>query len=208
MSANQSSTNGSINSKILLIMEEITSTTKALDILSQNEDRAALNRLLYRSMDQLVVLKCQLLQLQVSLLSRPTSSSQNPVSEALTTTDQPTSEKTSSSTSIPGKMKSRPQSPVDLTQEPSTSSLTRRETQVNLHSVNTWHGTTKSPFSDGAAQVTCCIWFPKCQIDPLIYSIYHVQNPTIGEETTYQQQWKESKTDYSSIRNMNAAKSL
>lgn len=207
MSANLSSTSGSINSKILLIMEEIISITKALDILSSNEDRAQLNRLLYRSMDQLVVLKCQLLQLQVSLLSKPTSLNPSPVFEDPILTDQPTSEKTSSSTSIPGKMKSRPPSPVDLTQEPSTSSWTRKETQVNPHSVNTWHGTIKSQSLDGDVLETSCILPLKCLTVLPIYLTSHVLNPKTGVVTISLQRWKESKTDYSSTPNMNAPKS-
>lgn len=189
-------------------MEEIISTTKALDILSQSEDRGALNRLLYRSMDQLVVLKCQLLQLQVSLLSKPTSSNPSPVFEDLITTDLPTSEKTSSSTSTPGKTKSRPPSPVDLTQEPSTSSLTRKETQVNLPSVNTWHGTTKSLSLGGAAQVISSTSSPKCPTDKPTSLTSLVPNHRIGGRMTSPPQWKELKMGFSSTRNMNALKLL
>lgn len=208
MSVNPSSTNGSINSKILLIMEEIISTTKALDTLSQNEDRVALNRLLYRSMDQLVVLKCQLLQLQVSLLCKPTSSNPSPVFEDLTTTDLPMSEKTSSSTSTPGKTKSRPPSPVDLTQEPSTSSLTRKETQVNLPSANTWHGTTKSLSLGGGVREISSTSSPKCPTDKPTFLTSLVPNHKTGGRMTSPPQWKELKMGYSSTRNMNALKSL
>lgn len=65
MSASGYSTNLSISSKILNMLQEITTIIKDLDTLKKKEDQAQLNRLLYRSMDSLTVLKCQLLQLQV-----------------------------------------------------------------------------------------------------------------------------------------------
>lgn len=208
MSVQTYSTSTSISSKTLLILEEITSTIKALVILSKNEDLQVLNRSLYRSMDSLVVLKCQLLQLQVSLLSSPTYSSPTLVCEDLTMTDLPISEKTSSSTSIPGKKRSRPVSPVNLTQEPSTSSLTRQETQVNLPSANTCAGITKYLCSDG---VKLAIYYTSCQnslTNLHTFLTYHDLSLQTGQKTIYPQQWKESKMGFSSTRNMNALKSL
>lgn len=51
-------------------MEEIISIIKAMDIQTKNTD---LNRLLYRSMDKLVELKCGLLQMQVDSLFKATA---------------------------------------------------------------------------------------------------------------------------------------
>jgi len=72
MSVNVSSTNIYISSKIQLLMEEIIIIIKGMDILLQNQDQGIYKRSLYRAMDQLVELKCQLLQLQVSSLSKIT----------------------------------------------------------------------------------------------------------------------------------------
>lgn len=208
MSVPPSSTSSSISSKILLITEEITSTIKALVILSKNEDLQQLNRLLYRSMDSLVVLKCQLLQQQVSLLSSPMYSRQKPESEDLGMTDLPISEKTSSSTSTPGKPKLKRKLKEKSTPEQSTSLSTTKETLVNLHSANICVGITKHQFWDGEGLVTFCTWCQRCQTKQHTYLISLDQSHKIGEKTTSLPLWRESKMGYSSTRNMNALKLL
>lgn len=207
MSAPNGSTNGSISSKILALMKELTTIIKGMDTLENVEDQALLNRSLYRSMDGLTVLKCQLLQLQVSLLSRPTFSSPTQEYEDLTLTPPHTSDKTSSSTSILGKKRSRTDSLDDLTQELSTSSSTKKGTQVNRPSANIFAGILKFPCSDGVKRET---YYTSCQnslTNLHTYLTSHDQNLQTGPKTTSQQQWKGSKMGYSSTRNMNALKS-
>jgi len=70
MSVNVSSTNIYISSKIQQLMEEIITIIKAMDISLKSEDLGPYKRSLYRSMDQLTELKCNLLQQQVSSISK------------------------------------------------------------------------------------------------------------------------------------------
>jgi len=67
MSANQPLTSSYISLKIQLLMEEIITIIKDMDMSSLRSDQS---RLLYRSTDQLTELKCALLQLKVSQLSK------------------------------------------------------------------------------------------------------------------------------------------
>jgi len=180
MSAPTSSTSSSISLKIQLILEEIISTIKALDILSKNEDRQILNRSLYRSMDSLVVLKCQLLQQQVYKLSNLTSSKPSPEFVDLTQTDLPISETTLSSTCIPGKTILNDKSKDVPIQEQSTSLLTDEEILVNPHSANICAGISKYLFLGGEKQVTCYIWCPNCLTEMPIFLTSPAQNLKTG----------------------------
>jgi len=206
MSATPSSTSGFISSKIQSELAEIIIIIKDMDILKNEGDQAELNRLLYRSMDSLTVLKCQLLQHQVSTHLKPTCLKRIQELEDRITTARPTSEKTSSSTSILGKKRSRPVSPVALTPEQSTSSSTQMETQVNLPSASTCAGITKYPCWDGEKQAT---YYTSCQnslTNLHTYLTSHDQNLKTGQKTTRPLQWKALKTDYSSTPNTNAPK--
>jgi len=193
MSAPDYSTNSSISSKILALMDEITSTIKDMDTSDKKEDLATLNRWLYRSMDSLTVLKCQLLQLRVSQLSNRIASNQTPVSVVPSTTEPATSEKTSSSTSTRGKKKLKRKSPPSPIRVPLTCSLTDEEILVNLHFVNTCIGITKSPFWVGDAPAIYSILSASYRTAKHIYLTSRDPNLTIGHAMTLLLLWKESR---------------
>jgi len=206
MSVNNGSTSGSISSKTVALMKELITIIKGMDTLENADDQVKLNRSLYRSMDALTVLKCQLLQVQVSLLSRPTFSNETPEYEDLTLTPPRTSAKTSSSTSILGKRKSRPDSKEDPTPESSTSFSTKKATQVNLPSASSYAGISKYPCSDGARLGT---YYTSCQnslTNLHTFLTCHDQNLKTGHETTSPQPWKGSRTVFSLIPNTSARK--
>jgi len=211
-SSNQSvlpySISGSISWKTLFIMEEITYIIKAMATLGSNDELAELNRSLYRSIDKLTELKCNLLQQQVLMLSKHTSSKPKVEFVDLTTTEAPTSEKTSSSTSILGKTKSKPSSKDRSTQDKSIALSILKETPVNQPSANTCAGIVKYLYSDGAKLVTYYISCQNSLTNLHTFLTYHDQNLKTGQGMTSQRQWRELKMAFSSTRNMNAAKLL
>lgn len=69
---NPYSTGLSVSSRIQKLMEQIIITIKGMDTSSNVEELRRLNRLLYRSMDNLMEFQLELLQLKDSSVSKST----------------------------------------------------------------------------------------------------------------------------------------